>query len=684
MQHGGSIVRAQKPHGPRTADSSRRGCSRGGAVQGFRRAWRGAAIFLLVPIACAALLAAQGGEPDAGEPVRIMKVEQVRPGMRGYGLTTFKGAQVQRFEVEVLGVMRDQWTPPQGTIVLVRMFSRVLEEAGVVGGMSGSPVYIGDKLLGAVAYGWSYSKIPLAGVTPIEEMLVARDIDRAAAPSHRGGRKAATRGHLRTQSAVILDALRSGKPPDGEALSQVLGRMVVPLFMQTRPGTYAPDIVPPPAHPMFQNPPAAAMAPLPVPLAIGGVGPEVFGALVPMLRMGGFVPVPAGVPAEGGEEIEIAPGAPIGAVLIAGDMDVSAMGTLTMVDGDRVLAFGHPMFGSGESNYPLALGRVQTVVPSLYHSFRVSTVDRVIGRITQDRESAIVGRLGQHAPMFPCTVTVKGARDVTFRYKVAGYWETAPFLAYYATAASVYRWEGAGNLVTVKARSRISLKGRKEPIILENQYAGLTPMGPALGLVWLPIEMMVLNPFQEMEVAGLEVELEVEQGLRAAWIESVRTSHREVAPGEKINLFVRLKEFQGEEHLKKIEVQVPPDAKPGSVVQVHVSDSLTELALMIDEDRGFFEPKDLAGLIANIERLPHSTHIFARASFLKRGVRYGGVAMPDLPSSVHKMLSTDPEAGVVVPLSSEVKTHLETPWVIMGSGRVSVVVREPERGGARY
>ena len=632
---------------------------------------------LVLLVACTTGLPASAAEADVGRATQIIKTSELQAGMTGYGLTTFEGARVERFDVKVLGVMRG-WSP-QGDIVLIEMSGPLVEKTGTVAGMSGSPVYVDDRLLGAVSYGFYFAQIPLAGVTPIEEMLVARELDQAPRRGDRGERKASIRRHLRAESAALADVLRSRRLPDRALVDRVVSRMVVPLSMRGSPGSGGLDGLPPAVRARFPEAAPSSMAPLPTPLAFGGVSPAAFGMLNPMLQAVGFVPVQAGVTAlgaGGGEEIPIAPGVPVGVVLVSGDLDISGMGTLTMVDGNRVLAFGHPMFGTGESDLPLAVGRVQAVVPSMLHSFRLTTADRVVGRLTQDRDSAVVGRLGERAPVFPCTVTVKGQREITFRYEVAGYWETAPMLAFWTTLLSASRWEIGENMYTVRVRSSISLQDRPEPIVLENRYAEYMPQTPFFELVWMPLAALTLNPFEELQLASLDVDVEVEAGLRAAVIESVRVGHRTVEPGGKIEIFVKLKEFQGDEHVKKIELDVPKDAQAGAVAQILVCDGITELMIRMSQDPGLFGPRDLAGLIEAIQLIPSNSHVFAHATFLRRGVRYEGAPMPTLPSSVFHMLNAGTESGATTPLVKEVAASVPTPWVVEGGAELTVEVRE--------
>ncbi|MDP6107116.1 MAG: SpoIVB peptidase S55 domain-containing protein, partial [Candidatus Brocadiia bacterium] len=532
-------------------------------VPGWAGGWVLAAI--LIVTLCGEAAVALGQEAEGGQTEPIMRVADVRPGMKGYGLSTFEGVRIERFNVEVLGTLRS-WHA-QGTIVLIRMSGRVVDEAGTIAGMSGSPIYIDGKLLGALAYGWGFCKIPLAGVTPIEEMRLAGEIERVAKPEDQGARRATYRRALDREVRSLLDATLKARGPEDQALHAAFSKMVLPLGMR-RPGPVWSDgdlsgavraTLPPGG--------VAALSRLPLPLSVGGGRPASLASLAPMLSASGFVPIQGGArtaaAGSGGpdDEIKIVPGAPMGAVFVTGDIDIAGMGTLTQVDGNQVLAFGHPMFGEGgRLDYPLGVARVQAVVPSTEHSFKISSTEKIVGSLTRDTETAIVGRLGVEAPMFPCTVKVKGTRDVTYRYKVAGQWEMAPYWSYLVAVLSGTRWEGSGDLLTVRIRSSISLQGRSEPVVMETRYAGAGVVRPIMQLVYMPAAMLTFNEFAQTDITGLEVELEVEEGIQAAFIEGLTIPRREVAPGGTVELLVRLKEFQGPESVRSIQIHVPEDA----------------------------------------------------------------------------------------------------------------------------
>jgi len=610
----------------------------------------------------------------------LLPISEVEAGMSGYGLSALSGEEVHKFTFKVLGVLKG-WGP-RSSIILIEMAGDVIDRAGVIAGMSGSPVYIDGKLLGAVAYGWPYSKIALAGVTPAEEMFAVEKIDRQAAQVVGAAAKTQFRTALRERFRELSEALVSRRRGQMGFKEQqgILLKAIAPVRVgPTWPALRAAD-VPEQLHPVLPPSLAARMQPLPLPLSIAGSGP-VSELLSAVWEGTSFVPlqVSAGGAASA-DAPELAPGTPVGAAFITGDMDMAAMGTTTAVIGDRVLAFGHSMFGTGSADLPLAVGRTQAVVPSVYRSFRLTSTEKIIGRVTQDREAAIVGRIGEDAPMFPCVVRVKGVVDEEYNYQIAGYWQIAPMLALIAVEASVLRFEGSDNFYTLEGRSKIFIKGREEPLSLGNVSVSTYPAMPAFDMVFVPLATLLSNDFEEVEIDRMELDVEVRDGFDLAWIESVRVDRLEVAPGENIVMWVKLKKFRGEELEKRIALQVPENAQPGTQAQILVCDARTSLSKRLSMDPGFGSPRDLEDLIQIVEMSERNTSLIARGSFLTRGLRFQGTAMPDLPPSVLTMLSFNRQFGETHPLTMDVSTKVEMPWIISGSMSVRIQVREPEPG----
>jgi len=619
--------------------------------------------------------------PARCDEVKIMPASQVRAGMRGYGLTTLDRGEVERFEVEVLGVVRGWY--PKADVILIKMSGRLIDEAGVISGMSGSPIYIDDRLVGAVAYGWQFCQIPLAGVTPAEEMLRVEKLDREDKPSTDAKRKARLRNDLRQRAKELAQLLDrpEGDALSAEAVNRHVLRVAVNLPWQRTGCCWETDEMQRDVRASISGILQSPLRPLPLPLSVTGLDGRSAEAVLPLLRQSGFFPVQASARARArGPEPPLAPGVPVGAVLIRGDMDISAMGTLTSVVGRRVVAFGHPMFGSGRIDLPLALGRVQAVVPSRMRSFRISSAGGIIGRITQDRQSAIVGRLGEVSGMFPCKVNVRGAVQESYDFSIASYWELCPLLTLMAISESVARTEGMGNPCTLTAESEIRIKGHRKPLVLRNVYVSFLPEMPALRLAAFPLEALMFNEFKEVEVQSITFNLDVREGFQAAKIESLTLSHRELEPGQTLTLSVGLREFQGAEVLKRIDLKIPEDAQPGTRAEILVCDATRSFGIRMGQDPGLFDPRDFDSLLESLSYVEQNTNLMVHASFLRRGLRYEGQAMPQLPPSALSMLQFSSEVGKVTPLVRDVRVAIQTPWVVQGAQRASIVIREPERG----
>ena len=328
----------------------------------------------------------------SGPPIQILPATDLKPGMRGYGLSDLgDGRGVQRFEVEIIGLLKSY--APKQDLILARVDNDAIARTGIIAGMSGSPIYVDEKLIGALAYGWPFSRDPICGITPIQSML---DIRKAPAtpPVPIGG--------AATPTAAFVSAFRDGK--FAAAMDVLLGAL-------------------------HGGEPASASAMSRLPLPVSFAGPSRPGALFDkMAESAGWMLAPSGAssPAAGSQELvgpksaRLEPGSAVSAVLLIGDMVLSATGTVTWVEGDSILAFGHPFLSMGPVDMPMAQADVLTVLPSLYRSFKFSTTGPLLGSVSQDRSTGILGSFGTSPRMVPVEIsmTSEDLPTQTFRFEV--------------------------------------------------------------------------------------------------------------------------------------------------------------------------------------------------------------------------------------------------------------------------
>src|SRR5215475_6874055 len=325
---------------------------------------------LLLSLAAAGALLVPAASLSA-RPTDIMPASDLAPGMKGYGFSDLgDGKGVQRFEIEVVGLLKSY--APKQDLILARVLGTMLDKTGIIAGMSGSPIYVDGRLVGALAYGWPFSREPICGITPIQSML---DIRKAPAtpPVPIGG--------AATQAAAFVSAFRDRS-------------FVSPFAALLAP--FKPDKA------------SSGPTPLPLPVSLSGsVEPgRLFGQLA---EAAGWMVAPAGASSKPQtaaappppETPRLEPGSAVAAVLLSGDMILSATGTVTWVDGNSVLAFGHPFLSMGPVDMPMASADVLTVLPSLYRSFKFATTGAVLGSVSQDRSTGILGNFGNAPKMVP-------------------------------------------------------------------------------------------------------------------------------------------------------------------------------------------------------------------------------------------------------------------------------------------
>jgi hypothetical protein len=604
-----------------------------------------------------ALLAVALGVPAvAGPPPQILPLDEVKPGMVGIGRTVFEGTRIEEFQVRVIGVLDN--IGPKQSLILARLEGGPLANTGVIAGMSGSPVFIDGKLVGAVSYGFPFSKETIAGITPIGEMIedTSTDAPRAASARFRTAR-------LEPGPHALA------APLDRDSLMAALQR---PLSAVPLAGTAAAAGLPPGIA-------AQSLQPLSLPLVFSGFDPSTFewarGAFAslgftPMMGAGSVGKPPVPLP-------DLQAGGALGVTLIEGDMDLSVTGTITHIDGERVYAFGHPFYNLGPTQFPMKKAYVYSVFPSLYQSWKISSPADLVGTIEQDRGTAIAGRLGKTPRMIPVSVRISTSRGQDRRYQLRMVDDElfSPVLAYVSLASVLQANERTFGTSTIQVDAKVTLAGGRE-VRVEDLFTQEQPAIQAAALVAAPVAYLMSNDFERVTVDKLDVEvssLETIQSARVqrAWFER----NGPVRAGATVPLKVLLRTYRGDSVSETIPVTVPATAPAGNYTLL-VADGNALTNLEQREMRQAFMPKDLDQLIRAINALRHNNHLYVRLLRSDEGAIVRGEYLQSLPPSVLAVLGASDEGPGVVPLrtASVWEFDLPTDYAVTGSRALSLTV----------
>jgi hypothetical protein len=562
-----------------------------------------------------ALLASVAARAEPRAPA-ILPLDQVRPGMVGQAFTVFEGTKPEPFQVRVVSVV-PQFLPKQD-IILMRAEDPRVQVTGIAAGMSGSPVYVDGKLMGAIAYGWSFSKEPLCGVTPIESM-----------------RAASQRPHR----------------PAGDPFLALA----------------------PPALPTAEP----RMQPVSLPLAVSGMPDAVMRDLGEELRAFGLVPVRAGGAGRGHDKEEspvLEPGATVGVALIRGDMNAVAMGTLTQIDGNTVLAFGHPMAGLGEVNLPLVSGRVHTIVASLSSSLKLVSPGATIGAMVQDLQSGIVGELGRQAQMIPVEVAVnaRAGKPRLFSAQVALHRRLLPVLASTVVSTALSEAEPDVTDMVVTMNTRLTVRGTDSVEIVDQLASteGLTGkvLSQARGIKALT-EVMT-NPFAPALIERMHVDMKIEYRNDVAEIVGASLPDERVKPGESISVRVVLRPYAGQEFTKTIPVPIPATLA-GKTVRLEIASGA-----LVRPDVP--KPESLRGLMNNLAASYPAKSIVLSLSTPDSGVSLRGHLIPSLPDSALDTLRTSGQTRRADTYRIFRRTPHACDQMITGRQELTIRVRETD------
>jgi hypothetical protein len=601
-------------------------------------------------------------QPSLFDPARHMRIDEVKPGMKGYGLTVFQGQTVEKFEVSVIDVQRNFGL--RQDVVLIRCLGDRLEHTGVIAGMSGSPIFLTDdqgrsRMIGALAYGWPLAKDPFAGVQPIEYML---DLP-TRAPTTAPTAKASAAGNLRWQVEPAI-AQPTGKQQ--RALSGLSPH--APEIRADLPERNG-DVALPGAK--------SDLAPLATPLMIGGLSPEVIRELIPLLKATGLVPLQAGGAsiAPPGMNNTIVPGSALVVPLVTGDLDITALGTCTEVLGDRIYGFGHPFNNEGQVSLPLAAGYVTTVIPTLTSSFKLGGMTQIVGTLASDQSVGIAGESGVVPKMIPVDLTVTyadGSSDRTFHFNIISHPQLTPLLGTVVLSSALASQNQLPTYNTVDLNLSIEFENGKS-VAVRNSAVNASD-GDLFFDIGAPIISAGANPFQQVLAKKITGRMVVSSEAREATILDVNVPRTRYLPGETVKAFVTYRPFRGPETVLPVEMTIPTDL-PDGTYSLTISDWRNYLMQERQSEPFRFTTENVDQVFAVLQEIAdvRRNALYVRLMRQADGVAVGRAAMSRLPASRRRVLLDAGRSNTTAFVSSTVKV-VPSKYVFSGDATFEIEV----------
>ena len=529
-------------------------------------------------------------------------VGEIHTGMRGYALTVFQGIKPESMDVEVLGVLHNV-NGPKGDIILVRLHGAKAEYTGVVAGMSGSPVYLEGKLAGALAFRiGEFSKEPIAGVTPIADMLEINALDKT--PSEEAA----------AAKPVVANAAGKTSGP-GESAS-------LPGGTQD-----------------FAN----MLRPIDTPLVFNGFSEDAVRAFGPQFASAGILPVMgAGSVSEEKQPEPLEPGSAVSAILVRGDMDIAATCTVTYIDPQRLLACGHPLLQFGSVDLPMNKAQVLATLPSPLNAFKIVNTTEEAGVFVQDRHTGILGVFNKQPDMIPVTLSIHGGSGVPqkdFHYEVLNNPRLSPVAIMATVFNALHGVNEYGEEITYRMNGSINVKGFPE-VGLRNMFVPAETGQPAAMTAALSLgerfSKIYDNPYNAPAVQSVKLDFELVRERRWARLESARTDVTEARPGDLITVETVLAPYRGERVVRQIPVKIPTSVAKGTL-RILVSDGDT-LDRVGRTNPAFGRKLDLASTIALLNKEHANNRLYVSLLEADPEARVADKVMPTLPISVMNIM----------------------------------------------
>jgi hypothetical protein len=598
-----------------------------------------------LPLAITAvLLALTAVSPAPRAQTPFMPVSEIRPGMVATGRTVFAGTQLEEFRAHILGVLRNVLAPGRD-LILARLEGGPLARTGVIAGMSGSPLTIDGRLIGAVSYSLGqFATEPIAGITPIAEMTDATQS--GPMPPRLPPVALAWPYEHDTLTAIWARALSAGRPGAVQAQVPALG--------------------------------SALLRPVALPLSAAGVDPSLLSTLSPVFDAAGLLPLsvqPAGAGTAAPDRLE--PGGAIGVSLMSGDFEMGATGTVTHIDGPRVYAFGHPMYNLGPTRFPMTTAYVHVVLPSLLQSSKLASFGRVVGTLMQDRATAVAGELGAGPTLIPMTVQLKSGRlgDRAFSFQLVRDTTFTPLLAYLAVANVLTSYERANGPASFRVSGTADVAGAGT-LSFDDTFVGDQAIGPASLYIAGPLTQLTRNASAPVDISKITLTVTASEQTRHARIERVWLETPRPRAGERTTLLVALRTPTGEARVERIPLSLP--AEVTGPVDLLVADA-ARIAADDRRTRPSADWQPAVELVRQFNRLPPSHQLYVRLQQSRPGAVVTGEPMPGLPPSITTVLEAGDDEGRITPLSVATRAQWAHPvgLAVSGSRQLSLIIEHP-------
>ncbi len=612
---------------------------------------------------------------DFFDPARHMRVAEIRPGMTGYGLTVFHGSHIEPFHVEVISILRN--FSVQNDVVLIRCTDEFLKHTGSIAGMSGSPIFLRDtagkdRMIGAFAYGWPMAKDAVAGVQPIEYMLKlptipAKVSDPAAQPNDSAETiPVGTRTIWSLKDAGLLPVAwqgdraiaRRGNPSARSSIGELTGKE-------------------PMGRDLTGNADMPRLEPLATPLMTSGMSSRLIEQLAPRFRAAGLMPLEAGVGGSGvgdGDDA-LKPGSVLAVPMLTGDMEMTAVGTVTEKLGDSVWGFGHPFNNEGPIALPMGSGVINGVIANLNTSFKLGSLTQLRGTLTTDASVGVAGRLGGQPPAVPIELTVQpadGSTSRAYHFQVSQHSKFTPILAAAAFAAGISGKSELPQYNTVDYDIQLAFNN-DQTVRLINRSVNVTS-GDLFGDAGVVMQAAADNPFHRVTIRKITANVTVRPDADSAQIVDVNVPRNKYRPGEKVVAFVTHQPFRGPRVVVQVDVDLPRDLSPGAY-QLVISDAPRYIADEQQSKPFRFTAESIGDVFSVLKEVTgiRQNAIYIRLLRRPDGVAIGHVALANLPSSRREILLESGRSNTTAFTSSIVKI-VPTDPVMSGSAEFTINV----------